>query len=211
MATPTVRRLKKGELLFNEGDPSKAMYFVQGGSIRLFKRKGTGSIELGSIHKGEVIGEMGFLDGGPRSASAEAVQDVELLEISNVNLAEQLKSMPPWLPVLLRTVVNRLRSANNKIRQLESASTAYTYGSEGVSTNYQFLSVYDVMKICTALLVVSSRGDGRCPMGRILRYANQIIGIHENKVAELLDVLERVGLVAIDKPAPDKIEVFVKD
>lgn len=218
MATPIPRKLKKGELLFNEGDPSKSMYFVQSGSLRLFKRKGNGSIELGSIHKGEVIGEMGFLDGGPRSASAEAVQDVDLLEITNTNLAEQLKAMPPWLPVLLRTVVNRLRSANNKIRQLESASVAYTYGSEGVSTNYQFLSVYDVMKICTSLLLVASRnqessGDGgiRCPMSRILRYANQIVGIHQNKVSEMMDLLERVGLVTVDKPAPDKIEVFVHD
>lgn len=217
MASPIPRKLKKGELLFNEGDPSKSMYFVQTGSLRLFKRKGNGSIELGTIHKGEVVGEMGFLDGGPRSAAAEAAQDTELLEVTNTNLAEQLKAMPPWLPVLLRTVVNRLRSANNKIRQLESASMAYTYGSEGVSTNYQFLSVYDVMKVCTGLLTVAARasnpdGNGvRCPLQRINRYANQIMGIHQNKINEMLDILERAGLVKIDRPAQDKVEVFVRD
>src|SRR5271170_797693 len=139
MAAPIPRKLKKGELLFNEGDISKSMYFVQNGTIRLYKKKGNASIELGIIHKGEVIGEMGFLDGGPRSASAEAIHDTDLMEITNVNLVEQLKVLPPWLMVLLKTIVNRLRSANNKIRQLETASTSYNYGDSGGQT-YQYLN-----------------------------------------------------------------------
>lgn len=218
MAAPIPRKLKKGELLFNEGDNSKSMYFVQAGTLRLFKKKGNSSIELGMIHKGEVIGEMGFLDGGARSASAEAMHDTDLIEVTNSNLAEQLKVLPAWLLVLLKTVVNRLRSANNKIRQLESASTAYTYGSEGVSTTYQFLSVYDVMKILTACLVVGARNGEpgpnasvKCSMNRILRYANQIVGIHATKVTEMLDVLERVGLCKVDRASLDKIEVYLTD
>jgi CRP-like cAMP-binding protein len=218
MATPVPRKLRKGELLFNEGDPSKAMYFVQSGTIRLFKKKGAASIELGTIHKNEVIGEMGFLDGGPRSASAEAIHDVELLEVTNVNLAEQMKVLPPWLMVLLKTIVNRLRSANNKIRQLESASTSYNYGSEGVTTTYQYLNVYDMLKICTALLVVAGRstetneaGAVRCPMPRVNRYGNQIMGIHVSKITEFIDVLEHVGIVKVDRAHLDKVEVWLND
>jgi len=216
MAQQTIRKIKKGELLFNEGDPSKAMYFLQMGTIRLFKKKGQSSVELGLIHKGEVIGEMGFLDGGPRSASAEAIHDTDLLEITNVSLVEQMKSLPPWLMVLLKTIVNRLRSANNKIRQLESSSTAYTYGSEGVSTTYQYLSIYDVLKIGTALLVTGARngvesegGSIKCTMPRVHRYANQIMGIHVSKITEMLDVLERAGLLRIDRAVLDKQEVYI--
>ena len=213
-----LKRLKKGEMLFSEGDPSKAMYFVQNGTIRLFKKKGTSSIELGMIHKGEVIGEMGFLDGGARSASAEAMHDTELMEISGQSMVEQMKVLPSWLMVLLKTIVNRLRSANNKIRQLESATTAYTYGSEGVSTTYQFLTVYDVMKICTAILVVGSRNAQagpnnslKCAMVRIQKYANLIMGIHVTKITEMIDILERVGLVTVDRTTLDKMEVHVYD
>ncbi|MEW6055363.1 MAG: cyclic nucleotide-binding domain-containing protein [Bdellovibrionota bacterium] len=219
MAQPPVpRRLKKGELLFNEGDPSKSMYFIQSGTIRLFKKKGNASVELGLIHKGEVIGEMGFLDGGPRSASAEAIHETTLNEITNANLVEHLKVLPPWLMVLLKTIVNRLRSANNKIRQLESVSTAYTYGSEGVSTTYQYLSIYDILKVCTAVLVVGARngepGEGgaiKIAMSRVNRYANQIMGIHVSKITEMLDILERVGLAKVDRAVLDKIEVHLTD
>lgn len=218
MAQPIARKLKKGELLFSEGDPSKAMYFVQAGTIRLFKKKGNASIELGMIHKGEVIGEMGFLDGGPRSASAEAMHDTELTEITNTNLAEQLKVLPPWLMVLLKTVVNRLRSANNKIRQLESATTAYTYGSEGVSTVYQFFTIHEILKMSTALLISAARnaekdaeGWTKVSMNRINKYANQIMGIPTTKVVEFLDILEKVGLVKVNRAVMDKVEVAIGD
>ncbi|MBI3544164.1 MAG: Crp/Fnr family transcriptional regulator [Deltaproteobacteria bacterium] len=220
MAAPIPRKLKKGELLFNEGDISKSMYFVQSGTIRLFKKKGNASIELGMIHKGEVIGEMGFLDGGPRSASAEAIHDTDLMEITNSNLVEQLKVLPPWLMVLLKTVVNRLRSANNKIRQLETASTTYNYGGDsgGNGQTYQYLNVYDVLKIATAVLVCGARnpepgpnGSVKVQMNRINRYANQIMGIHAAKITELVDILERVGLAQIDNAKLDAISVVLKD
>lgn len=193
------------------------MYFVGNGTLRLFKKKGNSSIELGMIHKGEIIGEMGFLDGGPRSASAEAIHDTELMEITNTNLAEQLKVLPPWLMVLLKTIVNRLRSANNKIRQLESASTAYSYGSEGVTTTYQFLSIYDVLKICASVLLVGARngepadGTVKCPLIKVNRYANQIMGIHVAKVEEMVDVLERVELAKVDRAVPDKVLITLFD
>lgn len=217
MAAPIPRKLKKGELLFNEGDISKSMYFVQTGTIRLFKKKGNAAIELGVIHKGEVIGEMGFLDGGPRSASAEAIHDTDLMEITNANLVEQLKVCPPWLMVLLKTIVNRLRSANNKIRQLETASTSYNYGGESGQT-YQYLNVYDVLKIASALLLVGARngettatGAIKVSMARISRYANQIMGLHVSKITEMIDILERVELTRVDRSKLDQIMVNITD
>lgn len=218
MAAPIPRKLKKGELLFNEGDISKSMYFIQSGTIRLFKKKGNASIELGIIHKGEVIGEMGFLDSGPRSASAEAIHDTDLMEITNANLIEQLKLLPPWLMVLLKTIVNRLRSANNKIRQLETASTSYNYGADGNGQTYEYLNSYDIMKICTAILLAGSRNGERLAdnsikvaMAKISRYANQIMGLHVAKITEMLDILERVGVAIVERESPEKIEIYLKD
>ncbi len=217
MAAPPLKKLKKGELLFNDGDKSSAMYFINKGTIRLFKKKGAGSIEIGMVHQGEVIGEMGFLDGGPRSAAAEALYDSELTEINNTNMAEQMKSLPAWLMVLLKTVVNRLRSANNKIRQLESSSVALSYGNDGPEKQYEFLNGHDVLKIMTAVLVCGARsgagstGAAKCSLHKINKYANQVMGIHLSKISEMVDLLERVGLVKVDRAVLDKIEVYVLD
>lgn len=215
---PNIKKYKKGDIVFNEGDKSDAMYYIQSGSIRLFKKKGNGSIELGTVHKGEVIGEMGFLDGGHRSASAEIMYDADLVEINSGQMAEQLKNLPQWISVLLKTVVNRLRSANNKIKQLETVTSSINYGNEGGnSSSYEFLTTSEILKICSAILLASSRngesveGAIRVQLTRILRYAQQINGVSQSKVSEMMDVLERVNIVKIDNSVSDKIMIYVLD
>lgn len=217
-----VKKLKKGELLFSEGEPSKSMYFIQRGSLRLYKKKGAAPIEIGLIHSGEMVGEMGFLDGGPRSASAEALQDVDLLEITSDKMQDQLKVLPPWLIVLLKTVVNRLRGANTKIRQLESATTAITYGRDGATKHYAFLNNYSLMKICLSIMGTASRsteksGEGyvRLRIGQVQKYANNILGEHLSKIMETIEILGRAEILKInrtqDAKGAEKVEVFVRD
>jgi CRP-like cAMP-binding protein len=215
------KKLKRGELLFNEGDPSKSMYFIQRGSLRLFKKKGTAAIELGMIQSGEVVGEMGFLDGGARSATAEAISETDLIEITGDKMQEQLKVLPPWLIVLLKTVVNRLRAANTKIKQLETASTAITYGHDGPSKQYAFLTPYDTMKVLLALgstLKDSGPADEngwiKIKLGQVQRFSQQILGVHLSKCTEVIEAMGRCEALRIERvsdPKGEKTEVYIKD
>jgi CRP-like cAMP-binding protein len=204
---PTPRRLKKGELLFAEGDKSRAMYFLRAGVIRIFKRKGGSQIEIDTIHTGQVLGELAFLDGNPRSASGEALTDCDLVEISSQTFIQEMARMPEWLKILLKTIVGRLRSASTRIRQLESASTGVDYSDKSAgakSTNYFYLSALDVLKALTAILLVGSRGktDGRkgeLSMGPLTRYGTQVMGVPSAKITTLLGILETYGLVSQDE------------
>ncbi len=217
-----VKKLKRGELLFSEGDASKSMYFIQRGSLRLYKKKGNAPIELGMIHSGEVVGEMGFLDGGQRSASAEAISDTDLVEVTNDKMQEQLKVMPPWLIVLLKSVVNRLRSANTKIRQLETVSTSITYGRDGPTSAFTYLTPYDVMKISMAVLLSAARSTEKASethikvkIGTIQKYAGNILGEHMSKIMEMIDVLSQIEIMKVDRQpdgkGSEKVELFVRD
>lgn len=208
----TIRRLKKGELLFAEGDTSRAMFFLRAGMIRLYKKKGDSQIELDTVHSGQVLGELAFLDGNPRSASGEALTDCELLEVSGPAFQEVLAKMPDWLKILLKTVVGRLRTASTRIRQLESASTAFDYSEKDGkrAAHYVYLSPTDVLKICTAVLLVGSRnvaGQARVEVraGLLQRYANQIMGVPVAKITTLLDILAETEIISIDDEAGGKI------
>lgn len=203
---PTARRLRKGELLFNEGDTSRAMYLIKSGMIRLYKKKGDSQIELNTVRSGEILGELAFLDGNPRSASAEALTDSELVEISGPTFQAVLGGMPDWVKILLKTVVGRLRAASNRIRQLESASTSFDYSEKDGkrSAQYVYLSPTDVMKICSAILLVGSRngnagseGDVEIKAGLVIRYANQIMGVPAAKVTSMLDLLAGSEVVTV--------------
>lgn len=213
-----MRKLKKGELLFAEGENSRAMYFVKAGMIRLYKKKGDTNIELDTIHTGQVLGELAFLDGNPRSASAEALTDCELIEISGPAFQEVLARIPDWLKIMMKAIVGRLRTASTRIRQLESASTAYDYSDKSGkrSPHYVYLSPSDVLKIASGLLLVASRNPVPCAegteirVGLLQRYVNQIMGIPVAKITTLLDVLAQNNILSIGD-ASNSGKVVLKD
>ncbi|MBC7691577.1 MAG: Crp/Fnr family transcriptional regulator [Methylotenera sp.] len=215
-AAPAVKRLKKGELLFSEGDNSSSMYLLKTGMIRIFKKKGEANIEIDTIRAGQILGELAFLDGNPRSASGEALMDCELMEISaNVFQAVVLK-MPDWLKILLKTVVSRLRATSTRIKQLESSSSAYDYSEKDgkKSAHYVYLSSHDALKISTAILLVASRNGTEVPagidirLGVLQRYANQILNIPVAKITSFVDLLTQAGLMTISEGST---EVTLKD
>lgn len=208
---PAVRKLKKGELLFAEGENSRAMYIIRKGIVRLFKKKGDSQIELDIIRSGSVLGELAFLDGNPRSASAEAITEVEVVEVSGPTFQAVLDKMPEWLKLLLKTVVGRLRTASNRIRQLETASVAYDYGEKGTATKFIFLSRHDTLKILSIIFLSALRGKQE-PTGLevrellLNRYGNQIFGIPASKLNSVLDVLCQAGMIELveNNDQPDK-------
>ncbi len=215
---PTVRKLKKGEMLFNEGDNSRAMYFLKTGMIRIFKKKGDSPIEIDTVHSGSVLGELAFLDGNPRSASGEALTDCELVEISGATFQAVLANIPDWLKILLKTVVGRLRTASTRIRQLEAASTAYVSEKDGKrSAQYVYLPPTDVLKLLSGLLLVASRNGTKevsgidIRMGLMQRYCNQIMGVPIAKMATLLDVLSQNDLVTMSQPTPGTDKTVLRD
>ncbi|MBL7714874.1 MAG: cyclic nucleotide-binding domain-containing protein [Bdellovibrionales bacterium] len=215
---PQVRKLSKGELLFKEGEMSRAMYFVKSGMIRIFKKKGDSDIEIDTVRSGSVLGELAFLDGNPRSASGEALTDCELMEISGPTFQAVLGNIPDWLKILLKTVVGRLRTASTRIRQLEQASTAYTSERDGKrSAQYIYLPPTDVLKILTSILLVGTRNGTKTAagieirVGLLTRYANQIMGVPVAKIATTLDVLAQVGLITNSKMGDQDEKSVLKD
>lgn len=213
---PQSRRLKKGELLFNEGENSRAMYFIKSGMIRIFKKKGESNIEIDTIRAGQVLGELAFLDGNPRSASAEALTECELNEISGPTFQDTLMKMPDWLKIMLKTVVGRLRTASTRIRQLEQASTSFDYsdkdGKRSAHAHYVYMSTVDAMKIATGVLLVSARNgkpidggtDVKVPL--LTKYVNHIMGVPVAKITTFLDVMAQSGMATVtEEPAGTKV------
>lgn len=216
-AGPIVRRLKKGELLFAEGETSRAMYLIRSGMIRIYKKKGDSFIEIDTVHSGQILGELAFLDGNPRSASGEALTECELMEISGPTFQQVLGKLPDWLKILMKTIVGRLRAASTRIRQLETASMALDYSGDGKrSSHYIYLSPSDCLKICTALLLVGTRNGTQTPEGTdvraglLQRYANQVMGVPVAKVTSLVDILAQSGITAFGE-GEQSGKIYLKD
>tara|TARA_Y100000780_G_scaffold226709_1_gene241312 strand:+ start:135091 stop:136146 length:1056 start_codon:yes stop_codon:yes gene_type:complete len=213
-----LRKLKPGEVLFNDGEKANSLYIIQNGQLRLFKPKGKGFIEIAVLRAGEVIGEMAYFDsegGGKRSCSASAMVSSEVIEISFTAFAKTMSGLNPWFKTIINTLANRLRSTNARVKELESNSTSVNY-STGKHTGYEFFKSSDIIKILGAFfLVFKSHGEEHSSGVALHRktldlYCKEIFGVIESKIDEMAIVLQDVGLLNFenDKDGHPKIWVM---
>ena len=113
----TRRALPAGETLFSTGDPGEALYVVKEGRVELFLRDAAGQkIVLHVAGPGDVFGELALLDGGSRSATAVAIEDADLLELSRTHLGRIFQRRPEAALRLLGAMAHMTRRADDLLK-----------------------------------------------------------------------------------------------
>lgn len=112
----SIVKLTANQILLNEGEHSNCMYWVQSGQLVVMKKRGMEDVILGHIYSGELVGEISFLDSESRSATVKAVTECDLIQIPQETIDNIFKSQPKWLEILVKTLAERLRKANARIK-----------------------------------------------------------------------------------------------
>ncbi len=111
------RSLKEGDVLFEEGSLGRELFIIQEGKVGVYKDTAEGPIELATIEKNGIIGEMSLLDNQPRSATIRALEPTTVVVISESVFQATLQKAPVWLTSIVKIVVSRLRDANKRVDQ----------------------------------------------------------------------------------------------
>jgi len=107
----TVRR-EKGQAILCEGKPTKALYVILAGRLRVSQR-GT---QLAELTEGDVCGEIGLFYGENASATVTATTPVQLLRLSKNSFASFCERHPPFAQRLKALSVER--NAKNGRKQV---------------------------------------------------------------------------------------------
>jgi len=105
-----IRELFSGEVLYRQGDPSDCAWLIERGGIELHSEQGRRTVHHGVLGPGELIGELGMLDGQPRSATATARGDTQLLAIDHDQFLERLDGGDAIVRTLVLSLLRRTRS-----------------------------------------------------------------------------------------------------
>jgi S1-C subfamily serine protease/rhodanese-related sulfurtransferase len=101
------RKFKAGDIIFKEGaDPHGEAYVVHAGSVVIRRNFEGVDKTLSTLGEGALFGELGLFRDAPRSASAVAAGDVELLVIKNERLDWLIRNRPQLTREILRTLSN---------------------------------------------------------------------------------------------------------
>jgi CRP-like cAMP-binding protein len=104
--------LEKGQVLFFESDPAESVYVVLSGKIAIILNSPDGrELVMDALHPGEILGELGALTSGARSASAVAHARSEVLKIPREAFARIVDAEPCVARNLLDILAHRLQKS----------------------------------------------------------------------------------------------------
>jgi CRP-like cAMP-binding protein len=116
------RRYPTGSTLFAEGDRSDRCFLLESGNVKIVQVTADGrEVLLGVRGRGELIGEWSVIDDEPRSASAVALEPVDVVQLDAGKFLGFLESSPKAAMWLVRTVLSRIRDSDRKRVEFSAA------------------------------------------------------------------------------------------
>jgi CRP/FNR family transcriptional regulator, cyclic AMP receptor protein len=111
------REYKSGQTIFHYGDAGGEIFILRSGRVELFVESNDGEkIILAENERGDVIGELSFLDGGPRTATAITREDTQVLTVHRERMLKFIDKHPHAAMDLLTVVGRRLRVTDDLLR-----------------------------------------------------------------------------------------------
>lgn len=114
------RSYAAGERLMKQGEAADSMFVILSGKVHVVREHPdlASPIPLATLGSGEVVGEMGLLDGDPRSATVTAAEPVVAMQVPQTALSQIVAQHPDIYGALVKTLSKRLRDTNELAAQI---------------------------------------------------------------------------------------------
>lgn len=110
-ARPVV--FEPGQMIFAAGEPGNSMILLQSGRVEISVTSiGGRKSVLAHMGQGEVLGEIAALDGGPRSADAQAATSVSGRLLSRENALAYVSERPEIARAVISALCQKVRNAS---------------------------------------------------------------------------------------------------
>ena len=98
----------KGTMIFSEVMPGSELYIIQKGSVKITKIVNENEVLLAVLKAGDIFGEMSLIENKPRSASAVAFEDSQLLAVNRENFSRMVQTQPQIIARLTQLLAERI-------------------------------------------------------------------------------------------------------
>jgi CRP-like cAMP-binding protein len=110
------RKIKRGEVIFKEGDTPQAVYMIQVGKIGLMLDRGGKLFEVIALGPSQVLGEHALFSNSRHEFTAIALQETRVLEVPIEIMKQQFEKCPPGIKLLVKSLTDQIRQAYKQIK-----------------------------------------------------------------------------------------------
>jgi len=130
-----VYTLKDSEFLFHQGDVDKCFHIVCEGRLALVKEKKNKSTQvLHVLEKGDLVGELSFIDETPHIVSVMALGNASLLRFKEEDIRPLITEHPKLMFNFMRAIIKRVHHSVANISKQQMALSDYiSSGGKGRS------------------------------------------------------------------------------
>lgn len=120
VASLRVRRFRRNETIFHQGDPGDSLYIVASGSVKIVLPSPEGEEEaiIATLGRGDFFGELAILDGAPHSATVVALEPAETLVLRREPFEQLIDTNRGLRMALLAGLTAELRRLTGHVEEL---------------------------------------------------------------------------------------------
>jgi len=177
------RSFSAGEAVFREGDASSTCYIVRSGHARAIREHLDGrQLTLATFGPGEIFGELAMFDDELRSATVEAIDELEALAILGDDMRRLMREHAEIAVKLAVALVRRLRDTNDRLAR------------------QSFQTVQSRVAAVLGQLVEQAQREGAQPADVTITTTQadlaKLAGSSRESASRFLAVLERAGVIS---------------
>jgi CRP-like cAMP-binding protein len=177
------RRFPAGEVIFREGDASNTCYVVRTGHARAVREHGDRrQIALATFGPGDIFGELAMFDDEKRSATIQAIDDLDVLAILGPDMRRLMLRRPELAVALAQSLSRRLRTTNERL------------------ASQSFQTVQSRVASVIAQLVEQARAEGAAERDVAITATQaelaMLAGSSRESASRFLATLERAGVIS---------------
>ena len=172
------KTVERNDVIVFEGDPAEVLYFVVSGVVKVFKTSPEGKEQILSlVRPGESFNDVSIFDGGPNTASVQAMGPVILYGIREAELRAVLNDYPKVTANVIKVLAERVRQL---VTLVEDLSFRHVIGR-------------------VAKILLEHASDGTGPGQRLTQQEMAAIaGTAREVVARSLKTLEEEGAIRLE-------------
>lgn len=206
--TPLRRKLAPNELLYREGDNPKSFFVILTGVISLFSEREGRTVERARLTNNAIVGDLAYFHPQPRTSSARAVVETEVVEFTYDQISADLKQLPGWLQLMLKTLGDQTTTLIRELKHHQGDSSGK-------------LQADDVLRGSASLrLALDSlpAEDGAWDWEKVREYAIQVFQFPVLKLEPIANAFiqigwlkgksENGGLLQVAAPNTERIREF---